>query len=133
MIQFPLLNITDHDWEPEVVEAQLIFDGFIYVKRELFDEFYRDKFYADCKGDVYKAIDVVPPTALWRRAFYFLPMVYKSKLIFEKTELRLTLDQLRDFVIDRISELPGDNFNKKWIEQLKQAKTHKDIIDGQID
>lgn len=131
-MEFPLLNITDHDWNPEAVEGQLIFDRFIYVRREMFDEFYWDKFYCDCDGDVYKAVDVEPPTSLCRRFFYFLPMVYKSKLIFEKTELHLTVDQLRDFVINRISELPGDELNQKWIEQLKRAKIHRDIIDGQI-
>jgi hypothetical protein len=132
-MEFPLLNISDHDWDPESVDSQLLFDGFIYVRRELFDEFIKDKFYCDCAGYVYQAVDVVPPTSWCRKVFYFLPMVYKSKLIFEKTELRLTEDQLRDFVLEQISELPGSEFNQKWIEQLKQANTHKEIIDGQID
>lgn len=132
-MEFPLLNITDRDWNPERVDSQLIFDEFIYVGRAIFDDFHKDKFYCDCTGKVYKAVDIVLPTSSWRKFFGFLPMVYKSRLIFEKTELRLTVDQLRDFVIDRISEMPEDEFNQKWIRQLKQAKSHRDIIDGQID
>ncbi|MCE7993677.1 MAG: hypothetical protein HEP71_16955 [Roseivirga sp.] len=131
-MEYPLLNITDHNWEPERVDGQLVFYEFIYVGRKIFDEYHKGKFYCDCTGKVYKAVDIVLPASIWRRFFGFLPMVYKCRSIFEETELQLTVNQLRDFVIDRISEMPEDDFNQKWIEQLKQANSHKEIIDGQI-
>lgn len=131
-MNFPLLNITDTDWDPVRVESKLIFGEFMNIRQELFDRFYQDKLYCDCKGNVYKVVGMISPTSLWSRVFYFVPMVYKSKLIFEETELRLTVDQLRNFVIQRISELPGDEFKRKWIVQLKEATTHQEIINGRI-
>lgn len=44
-MEFPLLNITDHYWDPLKVELQLIFDEYFYLGKEAFSEFYRDKFF----------------------------------------------------------------------------------------
>lgn len=106
-MEFPLLNITDHNWDPSRVDAELIFYELIYVDQEIFEEYHKGKLYCDCQGKVYKALDIQLSTSFWRRFFYFLPHVYKSKLIFERTELRLTVDQLRDFVLARILEMVG--------------------------
>lgn len=131
-MEFPLLNITDHNWNPVKVDGQLVFDEFIYVGHKIFNESHKDKSYCDCSGEVYKAVDLVLPTARWRKFFYFLPMIYKSKLIFEKTDLTLTVDQLKEFILARISEFDEDEISFKWIEQIKMANDHREIIDGQI-
>ncbi len=131
-MKFPLLNITDTDWNSVRVDSKLIFGEFMNIGQELFDRLHKNKLYCDCNGDVYKAVGIIPPTSLWRRIFYFLHTVYKSRLIFEETQSKLSVNELRDFVLKQISTLPDDEFNRKWIKQLKAAMTHQDIIDGRI-
>lgn len=134
LIEFPIIRINSHTWQ-DGEESIPLFDEFIYTSsKEIFDEFYLNKEFADCKGEVYKIIDRVLPTSFWRNLLRFLPGVYKVKLIFRKANKRLELEELkRDLIqgIMRFETTDSDEFTKKWIIQIKNSKNIREIIDAE--
>ena len=70
------------------------------------------------------------PKSIFRKLFFFLPNIYKVELIFEATNEYITLDDLRDFMIERIKTLGYGKFEVKWILELQKAKSYEELILG---
>lgn len=132
-MKFPLLNISETNWNDEDTIEYILFDEFIYTDKEtIYERYLKNKLFCDCNGEIFIVKDKIPPVAWWRKTFRFLPNTYKVKLIFEKTEKKISVDELKNYMIERVNELSEDEFRSKWINYLKQAKSHKELIDGQI-
>jgi len=43
----------------------------------------------------------------------------------------MTLDELRDFVLQKVQELDDNESKQEWILNIKQAITFKQLIHGQ--
>lgn len=70
-IDYPIIRINSQTWLDEE-EAIPIFEGFIYSANEkIYRDYYLNKEFADCKGDIYKIIDRIPPTSVWRNLLRF--------------------------------------------------------------
>ena len=126
---FPILNISTEKWNADDLTDYISFDKFIYTSKDsLFKELYEDQLFCDCNGLVFKAIKKAEMTQKWRNWLRFLPNVWKTEIIFNKTNEKLTVEQLRNYLLERISDLRQDDFTRKWKEDLKKAKTHSEII-----
>lgn len=135
-IDYPIIRINSHTWLDEE-EAIPLFDGFIYTaKKGIFIDYYLNKEFADCKGEIYKVIDRIPPTSFWRNLLRFLPGVYKMKLIFRKTDRRIELEELKNDIIQgilRFDTADTKEITEKWIEEIKNSENIKEVLSGKTD
>ena len=130
-MNFPLINISEPTWNDDKLDivALIVFDPYAYTERPSFyDRYMVGKSFCDCNGEIFIYKKRILPESWWRKTFKFLPNVYKVKLIFESTGKTISVDELRNYLIERIAGLPESQFNKKWIDDLKAANTHEDII-----
>jgi len=86
--------------------------------------------FCDSHGKIFKITGKKQPKSIFRKLFFFLPNIYKVELIFEATNEYITLDDLRDFMIERIKTLGYGKFEVKWILELQKAKSYEELILG---
>ena len=128
---YPIINISIEKWNDEDLMDYITFDKFIYTNKDsIFNKLYRDKLFCDCNGQVFKAIKKAELTQKWRNWLRFIPNVWKREIIFEKTNKNLTVDELKNYILARISELNKTDYRKKWIADIENAKTHSELING---
>lgn len=129
-MKFPLLNISEQKWkDDDFLLDYFLLDEFIYNdSKVVFQEYFKVHSFCDCFGEIYKVKCKVPPKEWWRRVFKFIPNVYKIELRFERTGNKMSVYELKTYLIDRIKDLSENEFTKNWIEQIKQAKNHEEII-----
>ena len=109
----------------------MLMDAFIYNNTEVyFQEYLKDNLFCDSNGKIFKIIGEKQPKSIFRKVFFFLPNIYKTELIFEATNEYLTLEDLRDFMIERVKTLGYGKFEVKWILELRKAKSYKELIRG---
>ena len=128
---FPILNISSEKWKNEDLMDYIVFDEFIYTNKDsIFNELYKDKLFCDCNGRVFKAIKKAELTQKWRNWFRFIPNVWKREVIFEPIHKKLSVDELRNYLLERVSELENNELSFKWKAELKNAKTYSELING---
>jgi hypothetical protein len=134
-MKFPILNISDKKWkDDEDITVYWQFDEYWYSPNEdILRTYLYGKTFCDCHGNLFVATQIIPPTSFLRNTIKFLPMVYKCEIVFKPLNEQMPLEDLRQFMFDRISELGQDNFTNKWKEQIKNAKNHSEIIDCIVD
>ena len=130
-MEFPIIKIYT---ETYLNEEELIplFDEYIYSsKEEVFQDYYLNKEFADCKGNIYKVVDKRLPSSFWRSLLRFLPGVYKVKLIFRNTNKRIELEELKTDLIAGIRRFYAqdtDEILEKWVQEIKNSKSIKAIL-----
>ncbi|RXG29662.1 hypothetical protein [Leeuwenhoekiella palythoae] len=128
---FPLLNITPECWTYENLIDCVIFDEFIYTDKDsVFMELYKDKLFCDCNGKIFKAVKKAELTEKWRNWLKFIPNIWKREIIFQPTGENWTVEELRNYLLNRVSELKTNEQTEKWKTQLKKAKNHSELIYG---
>ena len=132
MIKFPAINISNPNFSKEEdLTSFLLLDAFIYSDTETyFKEYLKDNLFCDSNGKIFKITGKKEPRYLFKKVFFFLPNIYKIELIFEATNEYMTLDDLRDFMIERVKTLGYGKFEVKWILELRKAKTYEELILG---
>lgn len=131
-MNFPLINISVKKWhkDADVLEF-ILFDKFIYTDKDcVFEELYKWKSFCDGDGFVYKAIKKEEQIEKWRNWLRFIPNVWRKEIIFKKTGEKLTVEELRQYLLDRVSDLSKTDFRDEWINELRIAKTHFELING---
>jgi len=132
-INFPMTRINSKSWLDKE-DLFPLFNGYIYTSKEkLFNDYYRNKEFVDCKGDIYKVIDRIPPTNFWRNFLKFLPNVYREKLVFIKTNKRIELMELKKDLISGIRRFNNDatsEAGKEWIMEIERSKSIKEVLCG---
>ncbi|ADF53365.1 hypothetical protein ZPR_3046 [Zunongwangia profunda SM-A87] len=109
----------------------MLLDAFIYNDTEsYFQEYLNEELFCDSHGKIFKITGKKQPKSIFRKLFFFLPNIYKVELIFEATNEYITLDDLRDFMIERIKTLGYGKFEVKWILELQKAKSYEELILG---
>lgn len=133
-MKYPMINISDKNWDKEDdLTVYMLFDEFIYTNQEdLFRQYYKDKEFCDCQGNVFKVVDRRPPVSFWRNFFRFLPNVYKVELSFIQENKKVTLDDLRTFMLERLDEINTNDFVPKWFDSVKKANSYKELLDSEI-
>ncbi len=125
-IKYPVLNISVLEWNYEIAN-ELIFENDIYHSNDkiFFDTYIQGHKYVDCNGDVYKVIGRVPVKNLWKCFF----LMHKYKVLFEKSDVKISMEELRNLMVERVNRLDWKNDIKhEWIGRLKQAKTIKQLL-----
>ena len=67
-------------------------------------------------------------TESWRNWLRFIPNVWKTKIIFQNTNKEMDIEQLRNYLLERISDLAQDDFTREWKADVRKAKTHAELI-----
>ncbi|MDR6969315.1 hypothetical protein J2X31_003345 [Flavobacterium arsenatis] len=130
---FPLINISIEKWpnSEDIIEF-IVYEKYIYTNNDsVFNEFYKDKLFCDCEGSVFKATRKVKMTQHWRNWLKFLPNVWKTEVIYEATTKTMSIEELREYLMNRISDLDDSDFIQKWLLKVKMAKTYSQLINGE--
>lgn len=132
-MKFPIANITIENWNPnEDYLLYILMDPFIYKDDEkLFRDYFFNYKFVDSNGDIYRLVDRRLPTSLWRRTLKFLPNIFKIELIFTKTNERMDIEAVRNFIIRQVGKLSEKDLAKDWIKLIKNAKTISEILGGE--
>jgi hypothetical protein len=131
-MKFPLINISETIWKSEDAMEYVLYDEFFYSGDQfVFERYVYNKLFCDCNGVIFKVVGRVPPSEWWRKALSFLPNVYKEKLTFIKTDRTMGLDELKDYLIQRVNDLSDNKFKWKWIELLQKSKSYEELINGE--
>lgn len=130
-MKFPIINISYEKWNSEDLMEYVCYDEFIYTKKDsLFDKFYKNKFFCDGNGKIFKAVKKAEMTESWRNWFKFIPNVWKTKIVFVKMNDQMSLEKLRSYVLDRISGLEENEFTQEWKETVLKASNYSELICG---
>ncbi|MCD0456473.1 hypothetical protein LPB85_13585 [Chryseobacterium sp. LC2016-27] len=131
-MNFPLINISAEKWDSEDLIEYIIFDEFIYSDDEsIFNKYYRNQHFIDCDGYIFIPLEKAELKEKWRSWLRFIPNIWKREIIFQPTGKSWTVEKLRNYLLSRVSELKKDKYTEKWIADLKTAKNHYELINGQ--
>lgn len=135
-INFPLVNISQRNWKSKEAPEYFHYDGYYYSMDYIyFKSNVVNDIYCDCNGNLFQPKELIPPAAYWRKIFFFLPNVYKQKIIYENLNRHISVEELREFLMARVSELYKENklyYYYEWKEHLKKANNYEGLIDGQV-
>lgn len=126
-IEYPILNISLQNWNNDIVEELFRENDIYYSNNEIFFKTYLlGHKYVDCKGDIYKLLNKYPIKNLWLR----LRFIKRSKFQFEKTNERISFEELQILLIDRVNQLSGEDAKNEWIEKIKNSPSIASLIKG---
>lgn len=127
-MKFPLLNISEEKWIIDDLLEYIDFNGYFYsADQNLFEKYAYQKLHCDSEGSVYKVVGKTPPKG-WRNYLRFIPNVYREKLIYEATNEKMGLDDLRKYVLMKVDKLEDNEFKSEWISNVKQAESYQELI-----
>ncbi len=139
---FPAIDISVKKWSYEDLMEYVIYEDYIYTSKDsIFKKYYQDHLFCDSMGKIYKAIKKEEMTENWRNWLRFIPNVWKTKIIFQNTDDLMSLEELKSFIIKRISDLNDNQKNEQWKADSEQyeilsswkadvqkAKNHTELI-----
>lgn len=129
-MNFPLVNISAENWTSHEI-VDILFDEFIYTDNEtIFNKYYKNQKFTDCNGHIYTIIGKAELTENWRIWLRFIPNVWKRKINFQSTGKSISVEELRFYLLKRVSELEKNAHTDKWMEELKTAKSLSELING---
>ena len=130
-MKFPAANVSIKNWDKnEDYVIYILEDEFIYTTdNELFHKYFLNKLFVDSNGEIYKLIDRKLPSTL-RQVLSFLPNFCKVALLFKNTGEKMTLEQVREHILNQINKLDNDQNKVDWVNIVKDAETFEDIIFG---
>lgn len=116
-MKFPVANVSLREWNPrEDILLYVLIDPYIYRNDDkLYREFYYNQKFVDSEGEIYKIIDKRLPSSIWRSIFRFLPNVFKIELIFITTNEKMGIEEVREFYLHQINNLPKEDYINEWI------------------
>lgn len=126
--RFPALDI-DFDWIEGLFENDpLILDRFYYSKSDLLFESKTLKHrIVDSTGDMYEITGKLC-LSKWRN---LIPFRKKAELKFKKLNKTMSLDELKDFMIEKINTVEiNEQFKSNWINEIKDAKSFEVLLLG---
>ncbi|APU11900.1 hypothetical protein A5M85_16915 [Cellulophaga lytica] len=128
-MRFPLLNISERKWCSKKNKDYIIYDKFIYTNNEtIYNEIYKNNLFIDCNGKIYSVLKKAELIEKWRIWLRFIPNIYKKEIIFKPTGESWTAEELRKYLIERVSELNTNEHTRSWITYLKKAKNYEELI-----
>jgi len=130
-MKFPAANVSISSWDKE--EDYLLYvleNEFIYNSdNELYQQYFLNNLFVDSNGDIYKLIDRKLPSKIIQ-LFSFIPNLCKVEFIFKKIEEKMTLEQVRQHMLNQIEQLADDQNKVDWLHIIKNAATFEEIIFG---
>ena len=130
-MKFPAANVSIKDWDKnEDYLVYILENEFIYTTSDkLYKKYFLNNLFVDSNGEIYRLIDRKLPQGI-RQFFSFIPNFCKVELVFIRTEEKMTIEQVRQHIINQIEKLENNENNAEWIKQIREAKTYDEIIFG---
>ncbi|TPG32645.1 hypothetical protein [Flavobacterium pectinovorum] len=126
-ISFPVLDISINEWNIENISEIIFYDIYFHNKSyELFEELRLNHKVIDSKGNIFKIIKLQNREISW--IIFFVKS--KQEMIFELLEETSDLDDLKDFMLNKINNLEVNEYKFKWIEKIKKAENFRGLIRG---
>jgi hypothetical protein len=128
---FPAIDISTKKWIIDDLMEYVLHDEFIYTRKDsVFQKYYKDRLFCDGKGKIFKAVRKTEMTENWRNWLRFIPNVWKTKVVFHNTNKEMNLNDLQNYLLERISDLEQNDFTRKWKKDVLNAKTYSELING---
>ncbi|MGQ1788535.1 MULTISPECIES: hypothetical protein [unclassified Saccharicrinis] len=123
-IEFPLINISNIQWTDENCQEFFVYDEYYHSNdMDFLNKYILNKKYMDSKGNIFKVSNTKRVENFWWRLF----LIRKTQLIFTYTGDTFTVEELRKFLMDKVSGLDKEA-SKEWLKQIKNAKTYKELL-----
>ncbi|WP_294733792.1 hypothetical protein [uncultured Flavobacterium sp.] len=123
-IEFPAIDLTSGLWTEENIIEVVYYNHFFYSSSESdFLEFANNHLVVDVSGRVFKVVGK-DNLGSWRE---YVPIIAKSRLIFESQNTVMDLDEIKQFMLERVKELPDFYF---LIEHIEKSSTIRELIKG---
>jgi hypothetical protein len=132
-VKYPAINISVTDWKDkgDILEMFVLFDELNYNKDVIsFKKYFLNQNYCDSNGEILQIVGRTLPTNPLRKIFSFLPNVFKCVYIIEPTGKKMSLIELKQFLLSRIEELEHDAFTKNWKNQIINSNTFEEVLLG---
>ena len=130
-MKFPILNISLKNWNNEDLDYSLILleNDVIYTTDEyIYSNYLLNNKYIDSEGKIYRIIGKELP-ASWKKMFRFIPNFYKIKLIFEKTDDSLSVEDVKNYIRNNINKFNYiEDFEKEWLKIIENATTYEQVL-----
>ncbi len=130
-MKFPAANVSISNWNKDedyllyVLEKEFIYNP----DNELYQKYFLNNLFVDSNGHIYKLIDRKLPSKIIQ-LFSFIPTFCKVEFIFKKTEQKMTLEQVRQHMLNQIMMLADDQNKVDWLNNIKNATSFEEIIFG---
>ncbi len=127
-ISYPILNISLPDWNGELVNEIFLDDDQYQTKDENFiQEYIIGHKFVDCTGNVYKIVNRSASKINWWQSLF---NVKKGHFIFHDTGEKMTFDELKNMMVDKIQRLDWKGGQEDWLKAIKTARTIQELIKG---
>lgn len=127
-IEFPAIDISLTSWRGEIINEVFLYDEYFYNRsNSVFQEFQMNHKIVDSKGNIYVIVGVEELKGLKQ----WIPFFRKRKMQLERSNEKMNLEELRDFILKKIKELDDSDYKKEWAQNVKRGITFKQLINGQ--
>ena len=133
-MEFPIVRFDSKSWSLRE-DAIPLYDEFIYsAKMRVYNEYYYNMEFVDCRGDVYKVVDRVMISGIGGVFRRLIPGARKGRLVFLKTNRRVEFNEFRSDYISGVRRLFSDDSNDflEFIRRIEQSSSIKEILIGDM-
>lgn len=124
-ISFPVLDISINEWNLENINEIIFYDIYFRNKSyDLFEKLRLNHTIIDSNGTIYRIIRLEKRNCKWMTFF----VKSKYEMIFEVLDEKANLDDLRNLMLNRISDLEVNDYKLRWVENIKKTKNFKELI-----
>ncbi len=126
-IEFPVLDISIREWNIENISEIIFYDIYFHNDSyELFEKLRLNHKVVDSNGNIFKIINIQREKRNWKTLF----LKSRQKMTFELLDDSINIQDLKEFVLNKINSLEVNEYKFKWIENIKKAKNFKELITG---
>jgi hypothetical protein len=126
-IAFPAIDITIQSWRGDIINEVYYFDDYFYNRSDaVFREYCLNHKLADSNGNIH-LITGVEDLKGWRK---FVPFSVKRKMLFKRSVDKISLEELRMFMLMKIEELDDNDHKYEWIKAVKSSNTFTELFEG---
>lgn len=128
-IEFPAVDISVTNWRGEIINEVFLYDEYFYNRSDsIFQELQMNHKIVDSNGDIYVIAGVEQLKGLKQWIPFFFR---KRKMEFRSSGEKMSLDELRDFILQKVEELDDNDSKQEWLKSIERAITFRQLIDGQ--
>ena len=127
-MNYPIFQISEEQWS-NLHEFEVEYSDIITImsKSKLIKYFMLSE-YVDCNGEIYKVTDF-HAIGILSKTFQFVPLIpFTGKLVFQKVNRSLSLEEFRSLVLNRAKEVSG---YKEFGTIVLNARTYAEVMGDQ--
>lgn len=129
-MDFPGLNLSMDRLPRQDWGDPIIWDEYCYGDDRVYQKYYENSEFLDSSGSKYRIAGIQPPISSWRSLLRFLPNVYKRKLIFNKAEGSVTLEEVKLYLLNLLNEGENSEAASNFMNHVEQATTLRELLAG---